>query len=424
MGIFSYLKAVLPGKTQQYIRWMNNSTALYSWCGNNIYLSDFVNNAIERIASEISKIDVQSTVQNGDFLSPQNDDITRLFRFKPNPLQTTSDFLSNVEWLRRKNRNAFIYPQYQTVTTATGQQFRKYIAFWPLNPQTVEIGVDDTGQAWEVHFYFSDGTDYYIPYADLIHLRWRRGKNTVIGGGDDNGYADDRDVTKVLESLNKTIDGLPKSIESSLQVKGVYNVKAPSGSVSLGKQLKDFEEHIYESKTGIVATDLAADFVPVKVNAPEIPNEAMKFLKAVLQERYGVSAAILSGDYSGEQHSAFYQTAIEDFIVQFEQAFTACCFSAREQDVGHQVRCYYSRVNYMDATSKNNLATLATNVGNMTLNQVNDMYGLPPFEGGNRRLQSLNFVNVELVDKYQLAQAGATQDPNQNNGGNTSGQAE
>ena len=38
----------------------------------------------------------------------------------------------------------------------------------------------------------------------------------------------------------------------------------------------------------------------------------------------------------------------------------------------------------------------------MTLNQIADMFGIEPFEGGDRRLQSLNYVNTELVDKYQL----------------------
>ena len=128
----------------------------------------------------------------------------------------------------------------------------------------------------------------------------------------------------------------------------------------------------------------------VNIRSAEIPEEALKFLKAVIQERYGVSAAILSGDYSGEQHSAFYQTAIEDVIIQLEQAMTACCFSVREQDVGHRIKGYYSKVSYMSTKDKNELANLAKETGIMTLNQINEMYGIEPFPEGNRRLQSLN----------------------------------
>ena len=118
MGVLDYLKGFLPASRKKlYGAWLTNSQPIFSNLGNDIYLSDFVNNAIDRVASEISKIDVKSIVETQDRIYTQNDDITRLFRFNPNPLQTTSDFLSSAEWLRRKHRNAFIYPEYETITT-------------------------------------------------------------------------------------------------------------------------------------------------------------------------------------------------------------------------------------------------------------------------------------------------------------------
>lgn len=407
MGIVSYLKNVFRGKeTKTYTKLLTDSAPIFTDSfGNNVYLSDFVNNAIDRVASEISKIDLKSVVERGDLLQIQNDDITRLFRFKPNPLQTTSDFFSCVEWLRRKNRNAFIYPQYEIITLPDGRQFKRYVAFYPLNPQAVYIG-ERNGQAWEIRMDFVDGSSYTLPYADLIHMRWRRGTNTVVGGGDDYGNTNDADLLKTIKALDKTIQGLPKSIEASLQVKGVYHAKTLADQKQLNKERENFEERITVSRSGIVATDLAGEFIPVNIRAPEIPEEVLKFLKAVIQERYGISAAILSGDYTGEQHSAFYQTVIEDFIIQFEQAMTACCFTAREQDVGHRIKCYYNKVRYMSTKDKMSLANLAKETGIMTLNQINEMFGIEPFEQGGRRLQSLNYVNIEDVDSYQKNKAG------------------
>jgi len=409
MGILNYLKSVLPSKQTKYQSWMMNSQPMFTSFGKDIYLSDFVNNAIDRVASEIGKIELKSIVQNGDVLQVQNDDITRLFRFKPNPLQTTSDFFANVEWLRRKYCNAFIYPQYQLITLPDGRQFRRYTAFYPLKPQTVYIG-ENNGEAWEIRMDFEDGSSYTLPYADLIHMKWRRGANTVVGGGDDYGYANDYDVIRTIDALDKTIQGLPKSIEASLQIKGVYSAKTLADQEKLGKMRDDFESHITTSKSGMIATDLAGEFTPVNINAPEISDTALKFLKSVIQERYGVSAAILSGDYNGEQHSAFYQTAIEDFLVQFEQAMTACVFTNREHDVGHRVKCYYSKINYMATNDKMLLAGLAKETGVMTLNQINEMFGIEPFEGGNRRLQSLNYVNIEDIDAYQKGKAGVKEE--------------
>lgn len=389
-----------------YRAWLTNSQPIFSSFGKDIYLSDFVNNAIDRVASEISKIDIKSIVKTTDAVRVQNDDITRLFRFKPNPLQTTSDFLSNVEWLRRKNRNAFIYPQYVTIALPDGRQFKRYTAFYPLNPTAVYIGVNDAGQAWEIKMDFNDGNSFTLPYDELIHLKWRRGINTVAGGGDDNGLANDYDIIRTIDALDKTIQGLPKSIEASLQIKGVFHAKSAMGKEQLKIARDDFEEHIFTSKAGMLATDLAGDFTPVDIKSPQIPEAALKFLKSVIEERYGISAAVLSGDYDGEQHNAFYQTAIEDFIVQLEQAGTACIFTTREQDVGRRIKCYYSKVNYLSTKDKLELSNLATETGMMMLNEINEMFGIEPFEQGNRRLQSLNFVNINDIDAYQKSKAG------------------
>lgn len=407
MSIRSYLKGILPSnKKPMYGAWLTNSQPVFTSFGKDVYLSDFVNNAIDRVASEIAKIEIKSIVERGDLLQIQNDDITRLFRFKPNPLQTTSDFLANVEWLRRKNRNAFIYPQYEIITLPNGRQFKRYIAFYPLKPQNVYIGVNE-GQVWEVQMDFEDGSSFTLPYQDLIHLKWRRGANTVIGGGDDYGQTNDYDIIRTIDALDKTIQGLPKSIEASLQIKGVYSAKTLADQNKLNKIRDEFEEHITVSKSGMIATDLAGEFTPVRITPPDINETALKFLKSVVQERYGVSAAILSGDYDGGQHDAFYQTAIEEFIIQFEQAMTACLFTDREHDVGHRVKCYYSKVRYMGSQDKMNLANLAKETGIMTLNQINEMFGIEPWAEGNRRLQSLNFVSTELIDKYQLSKSGA-----------------
>lgn len=387
------------------MNWLTNSQPIFTSFGKDIYLSDFVNNAIDRVASEIAKIEIKSIVQRDDLLQIQNDDITRLFRFKPNPLQTTSDFLANVEWLRRKYNNAFIYPQYEIVKLRDGREFKRYIALYPLKPSRIYIG-ENNGQVWEVKMEFEDGSSYTLPYQDLIHLKWRRGANTVIGGGDDYGQTNDYDIIRTIDALDKTIQGLPKSIEASLQIKGVYAAKTLADQKRLNEIRDDFEDHITISKSGMIATDLAGEFTPVRITPPDISDTALKFLKSVIQERYGVSAAILSGDYNGEQHSAFYQTTIEEFIIQFEQAMTACLFTLREQDVGHRIKCYYSKVNYMATKDKMELANIAKETGLLTLNQIGEMFGIEPFSEGNRRIQSLNFVSTELVDKYQLGKSG------------------
>ena len=60
-----------------------------------------------------------------------------------------------------------------------------------------------------------------------------------------------------------------------------------------------------------------------------------------------------------------------------------------------------SAITYLGAKDKAELATLATNTGLMTLNEVRELYGMSPIEGGDRRLQSLNYINALEADNYQ-----------------------
>lgn len=389
---------------------MTDSRAIFTSFGNNIYMSDFVNNCIDRIATEISKVEVMSVVVTGSSILRQNDDISRLFRFRPNPLQTTKDFLSCCEWLRRKHCNCFIYPVWEMVKDARGRKYRRYKAFYPLNPQHAELGHFEDGR-WAIRFVWRDGTEDTLPYDSVVHLRWRRGTSTLMGGGDDNGQVDDRNTMRSLRVLDEVMQGLPAAIKAGLQLNGILTTKTLADQVKLQKEAGDFESRITMSKSGIVAVDLAGDFTPINKKITVVPKDILQFLKDIIRERYGISDAIMSGDYNGDQHSAFYQSCIEDFIVEFEQAMSSRLFTPRERDVGHRIKGYYSKVEYFSAKDKAELATLATSTGLMTLNQVAELYGLPPFEGGDRRIQSLNYANTDIVDQYQVKNAMGKEKP-------------
>ena len=45
-------------------------------------------------------------------------------------------------------------------------------------------------------------------------------------------------------------------------------------------------------------------------------------------------------------------------------------------------------------------------MGVININEARAILGLSPIEGGEVRLQSLNFVNTKFVDEYQLGRAG------------------
>lgn len=378
----------------------------------NIYESDAVNNPIDKIATEVSKVKLRSIVEKADKIAIQDDDISRLFAHHPNPLQTTADFMNALVWMRAKYANTFVYPQFTWVTDKLEQRHKKFTAFWILKPIDFEVGTDESGNVWEIKFILTTGEEYILPYEDIIHLKWRRGTNLFKGGGDDFGFPNTSDLTKSVNALNATIEGLPKAVLSSLQIKGVYNVKSLLERARMDEQRENFEKHILDSKMGMVVTDLGGDFTPVNMQSPVIPEGLTKFMKEGINQRFGVSEAILSGDYTADQYDAFFKSCVEPFMNDFEQEMTAKCFTKREKEVGHRIRGYFNTLRYMSVDQKQEMAKIVFNTALMDINGVLDMFGLDPIEGGDRRLQSLNYVNSNMVDQYQADRVGSnTKEP-------------
>ena len=378
----------------------------------NIYESDAINNPIDRIATEVSKARVRSIVEKEGQVKFQDDDISRLFAYHPNPLQTTSDFLNALVWMRAKYANVFVYPQFTWITDKLGQKHKRFEAFWILKPIEFEVGTDESGNVWQIKFILMTGEEYILNYSDVIHLKWRRGTNLFRGGGNDFGYPETGDVTKSVNALNSTIEGLPKAITSSLQVKGVYNVKSLLERARMDEQRDNFEKHILDSNMGMIVTDLGGEFTPVNMQSPTIPEGLTKFMKESVTQRFGVSEEILNGDYTADQYDAFFKLCVEPFMTDFEQEMTEKCFTKREKEIGHKIRGYYNTLRYMSVAQKQEMAKIAFNTALMDINGVLDMFGLDPIEGGDRRLQSLNYVNAQNVDQYQADRVGSnTADP-------------
>lgn len=421
MGLAQWINDLLRGKTKEDSsqNWILSPYTFegFGWKigengwvypAENIYNSDAINNPIDRIAKEVSKVKIKSIVEKEGKVTIQDDDISRLFRFHPNPLQTTADFMNCLVWMVMKYNNAFVYPQFTWVTDSLGQKHKRFEAFWILKPIEFEVGTDASGNVWEIKFILSDGGEYILPYSDIIHLKWRRGTNLFKGGGDDFGYPQVQDVANSVNAMNATLEGLPKAIASSLQVKGVYNAKTVMDSARMSEQQKNFEQHIINSKMGMVVTDLAGEFTPVNMTQPVIGEGLVKFMKNGIIQRYGVSEEVLNGDFTADQYDAFFKSCVEPFMTDFEQEMSEKCFTKREKEIGHKIRGYFNTLRLMSVAQKQEMAKIAFNTALMDINGILDMFGLDPIEGGERRLQSLNYVNAQTIDQYQADRAGST----------------
>ena len=163
---------------------------------------------------------------------------------------STRDFLEKVIWLLYLNYNAFIYPVYNLVTDTRGGVNRYYTAFYPLNPVQVEFLQDESNTLF-VRFYFFNGSNYTLPYADVIHLRKKYSINDIMGGGI-SGHPDNAALLKVLETNDIVLQGIGKAIKTTLSVRGILKINTLMDDEKQKAERLRFEKAIDDGVTGIL----------------------------------------------------------------------------------------------------------------------------------------------------------------------------
>jgi HK97 family phage portal protein len=396
---------VKENRNMQYAKFLDGFAPIFSQFGRDIYASDVVQTCIDIIATECSKLQPKHIrTDNTGMMQNVNGTLNRLFKFAPNELMTTRDFIEKVVWLLFMNYNAFIYPTYDVITS-NGTVSKVYTGFYPLNPTRVDFLQDESGTLF-TRFLFTNGQDYTLPYSDVIHLRKKYSVNEIMGGGL-NGQPDNSAILKVLEINDTVLQGLGKAIKTSLSIRGIIKIQTMLDDAKQQAERKRFEENLKNSESGIVTLDLKNEYHDLKVDPKIIDKDTMQFLQDKILNYYGVSIPIFTGDYTDEQYQAFYEKVLEPIVIGLGQAFSKTIFSTRELDVGNEIIFYQKDMMYLSTTAKLNLLKTAGEQGLLSDNQKLAILGYPPITGGDRRTISLNYIDVNLAANYQLKQAGA-----------------
>lgn len=392
----------------QYAKMLDGSYPVFSQFGHDVYASDVVQMAIDCIATEISKLQPRHirTDNDGGQSTPKSS-INRLFKFSPNPIMTTRDFLEKITWQLYMNYNCFIYPAYEVVTDARDQTRREYTAFYPLNPTSVTFLQDNRGNLY-VKMDFACGESFTFNYQDIIHLRKKFSVNDVMGGGH-NGYPDNRALLKVLNINETVIDGLGKAIKTSLQVRGILKINTMLDDEKQQAERKRFEKTIESGKTGILPMDLKGEYINIKPDPKIIDKDTMAFIQDKILNWYGVPLKILSGDFTDEDYQAWYEKTLEAIVISLGQAFSRGVFTDSQLNHGNEMVFYHRNMMYLSTKSKLELIKIAGEQGLLTDDQKLHILGYPPLLNGvgKRRTISLNYVSTEIADEYQLKRAGA-----------------
>ena len=378
---------------------MGGYAPIFSQFGTNINASDVVQQAISCITSEMKKLRPEHIVEKGMDVVPVNSSLQRVLN-NPNPLMTTSEFLEKVTWLLFLNYNAFIIPTYYEWKDKDGMIKRKYDGLYPILPSQVDF-IEDASNRLYVKLRFNNGQEFTVKYSDVIHIKKNYSVNQYMGGNE-NGQPDNSALLKTLDINHQLLQGVSSAMKSTFAINGVvkYNTMLDEGKTEAA--LKELESKLKKSESGFLPLDLKAEFIPIRKEIQLVDEGTLKFIDEKILRHFGVPLAILTGDYTKEQYEAFYQKTLEPLIISFSQAFTKTLFTDGELSHHNKIMFYPKDLIFMSVDQTIQMVTLLSNTGALYENEKRVAFGLRPLpELEGKRFMSLNWVDVDIAQKYQ-----------------------
>lgn len=388
-------------KSTKYAPTMDGWMPIYSQFGTNIYASDVVQQVLKCIADEIKKLNPTHVRYINSDPVPVKSSIQDVLD-NPNPLMTTSEFLEKITYLLLMNYNAFIIPVYRVwIDERTKTERRYYEALYPIKPIQVDFIEDLSGQMF-VKFYFFGGQTTTIKYSDVIHLKYNFSVNEYMGGNE-MGQPDHGPLLETLKLNHTLLQGVAKAMNASYAVNGVvkYNTIIDDGSTE--KALKELERKLSNSENGFLPIDLKAEFIPLERNTQIVDTDTLKFVDEKILRCWGVSLAILMGDYTKEQYEAFFQKVLEPIIKSMSQAFAKKLFTDREKAFGNRVELYPKELIFLSMSQTLEMIRELSPTGALFENEKRVALGLRPLpELEGKRYMSLNWIDADNASQYQV----------------------
>lgn len=363
------------------------------------YEQEVVRSIIDCIATHAAKAEALHVVLDKEGRIKdikRNSPYAKLLNQSPNPLMTGFDLKYKLVAQVQDRTTAMCYVKWNGTTPEM---------MIPIPFDNFEIcPVDGGGYAVQFHDYAGEKRALMI--EDVVVLRKFFNRRDVAGDGNEPIY-------NSLDMWKASNDGLLSALSVANKIRGLYKQKkAMLSPGDVTGSTADFVKRFTDAATngGIVGVDSMEDYQPIAVT-PWAANAAqMKEIRENILRYWRMSDAMLRSDYTESQWQAFYESIIEPLLIQMSQAFTNVCFTQRERDQGNRIIFVSSVLLNTAMQTKVNILSASKEIGLFTKNEMREMFGYSPVEGGDEAQVSLNYVKATDQSKYQTGEeeSGAT----------------
>ena len=377
MGLFSWLFGNAPKEQGRYegaFKLLNGYTPQFTSFAGGIYESELVRSSINTLATHISKLDVK-------VYGAAKPALQRRLRHGPNEFQTWTQFLARAATIYYNCNTLFITPIWDEFGEISGiytpvpdrceiAQYNgvPYLRYEFTSGERAAIELDACGIMTRMQYrndFFGENNAALMPTMDLIHIQNQ---------------------------------GIEEGVKSAATYRFMAQLTNFSKPEDLANERKRFtKENLAADAQGgglLLFPNTYGNIQQITTKPFTVDADQMKAIKDNVYQYFGVNEDILTNHFSAETWAAFYEGAVEPWAIQFSQVLTRMLFTFREQSQDNYVMATANRLAYMSNADKLNVSRELLDRGIMSINDVREIWNLPPVDGGDARIIRGEYYNA------------------------------
>lgn len=385
MSLFDTLFKNRPktvGKYEGVYKMLNGYTPVFNTRGGGIYENELIRAAINAKATHVSKLKVELTGAARPKLQSK-------LRLGPNQFQTWTQFLSRLSVILSIHNTAFITPIYDEFGEPSG-------IYTPLPSRCEVVQYDNVPY---LRYKFSNGDTAAIELAYCGVMVQSQYKDDLFGEPNNA-------LVPTLDLIHIQNQGIKEGVKSAASYRFMARLGNFAKPDDVAAERKRFTAKNFsaEAEGGgmLLFPNTYTDIKQIDVKPWIVDADQLKVIRENVFDYFGINEDILQGKAYGDKWAAYYESSIEPWALQCSEVLTKMLFTLREQAQGNKVMLTANRLQYLSNNEKLNVSSQMLDRGIMSINDVREIWNLPPVEGGDARIIRGEYYNAdEKVNEEQ-----------------------
>lgn len=383
MGLFENIFGKKPKILSGSSNWQTLTAYTPTFTNRNesLYEYELVRSAINCRALSMSKLKIEA-------IGTAQPNLKTKIKSKPNSFQTWSQFLYRLSTILDMQNTAFIVPM--------SDEYGRPVGFYPILPSSCTL-CEYNGVVY-ARYRFRNGK---MAAVELDRV----GIMTKFQYEDDIFGSTNAALRPTAQMLDLNRQGLREAVKNSATYRFMAKVNNFSKVEDLKKERERFTEENFKGEGGglLLFPNTYQDIKQVDTKPVVIDKDQIDLMKTNVYSYFGVNEELIQNKVDADQCGVFYENVVEPFAIQLSEVLSNMVFTEREINGGNLLMATSNRLQYMSNTDKLSVSSQMADRGLMSINEIREIWNLPPIEGGDKfpRRGEYNYGEEEEVNDEQ-----------------------